>query len=166
MCRTCGLVRDCPCQLVQLALHPHKPRIAEDPLPPHVLQCMPCGVVFQAPKAAWVKHAEFGSGRFHVPAQDRSWKSFSPNICQPELFHTRSTRVQRRQLPVTDVASMTAYLLHDKIVPATIFDLSGAPGLSRDISWTSFIVLLNRVPSLAHVLFLNLPPREKVHFPC
>ena len=124
----------------------------EDPsLPPHVLQYMPCGAVFRAPASAWVNHSEFGSGRFYVPAQDRGWKFvFAKHLPATTVpYAAVSPPVQRRQLPVTDVAAMTACFLQGQTVPAATFDFSEAPDLSRDILWMSFFVLLSRVPPVA-----------------
>ena len=163
VCAELGLVRGCPCRLIHLVLHPDEPAVDQCPeLPPHVLQHLPRGLVLEAADVCWVKDPRLGPARFYLPAQERSWTfhfaKHLPSVASP--YTTAATSVRRRQLPVTNVAAMTAYLLQGQTVPPAILDFTYASELSRDMLWTSFFVLLSRVPSLSHVLFLNLPRRD------
>lgn len=132
LCPDLGLVRGCPCKLLQILTNPREPTWhSADATSPHPLEFVPDGLLLEIPGATWVKESSLGPGRFFLPATRRTWSySFTePSAdARPRRVHFQ---IERLQLPVVNDSALTVYALQGRTVPHLIVDLQRPPGMSR-----------------------------------
>ena len=161
LCPELGLVRGCPCTILQIFTNPREPawsHLSADT--PHPLEFVPDGLLLQVPDATWIKEPALGPGRFYLPAVRRTWSHTFTEPCpdgRPRRVHYK---IERLQLPIINDSAQTVYALQGRTVPHIVVDLQRPPGMARATRHPSSNIFF-LVSSL--VVLCPLLPRQFVY---